>query len=77
MTAADPAAFTGLPDLAVRTLGGSVVYANDELYAERENLITPAAAVFAPQTRCISVIGGPDSSLSQVSPHRIIAISTG
>ena len=50
MTAADPAAFTGLPDLAVRTLGGSVVYANDELYAERENLITPAPAVFAPQT---------------------------
>ena len=48
MTAADPAAFTGLPDLAVRTLGGSVVYANDELYAERENLITPAPAVFAP-----------------------------
>ena len=50
MTAADPAAFTGLPDLAVRTLGGSVVYANDELYAERENLITPAPAVFAPHT---------------------------
>ena len=50
MTAADPAAFTGLPDLAVRTLGGSVVYANDELYAERENLITPAPAVFTPQT---------------------------
>ena len=50
MTAADAAAFTGLPDLAVRTLGGSVVYANDELYAERENLITPAPAVFTPQT---------------------------
>jgi allantoicase len=50
VTAADPAAFTGLPDLAVRTLGGSVVYANDELYADRENLITPAPAVFAPQT---------------------------
>ena len=50
MTAADPAAFTSLPDLAARTLGGSVVYANDELYAERENLITPAPAVFAPET---------------------------
>ena len=50
MTAADPAAFTRLPDLAVRTLGGSVVYANDELYAERENLITPGPAVFAPET---------------------------
>src|SRR5690606_19111645 len=30
-----------LPDLAVRTLGGSVVYANDELFAERQNLIRP------------------------------------
>jgi allantoicase len=30
-----------LPDLAVRRLGGSVVYANDELFAERENLIRP------------------------------------
>jgi allantoicase len=28
-----------LPDLAVRHLGGSVTYANDELFAERENLI--------------------------------------
>ena len=27
------------PDLAVRSLGASVVYANDELFAERENLI--------------------------------------
>ena len=33
--------FTRLPDLASRRLGGSVVYANDELFAERENLITP------------------------------------
>jgi allantoicase len=46
----EPAAFTELPDLAVRTLGGSVVYANDELYAERENLITPGPAVFTPAT---------------------------
>ncbi len=45
-----PAAFTGFPDLAARTLGGSVVYANDELYAERENLITPGPAVFTPAT---------------------------
>jgi len=50
MTVAGPAAFTGLPDLAVRTLGGSVVYANDELFAGRENLTTPGPAVFAPQT---------------------------
>jgi len=50
LTAPDPVPFTELPDLAVRTLGGSVVYANDELYAERENLITAAPAVFAPAT---------------------------
>jgi allantoicase len=30
-----------LPDLAVRSLGGSVVAANDEAFAERENLIRP------------------------------------
>jgi len=46
----EPVPFTELPDLAVRTLGGSVVYANDELYAERENLITPGPAVFSPAT---------------------------
>ena len=50
MTAPDQVPFSGLPDLAVRTLGGSVVYANDELFAERENLITAAPAVFAPAT---------------------------
>jgi allantoicase len=32
---------TTLPDLAVRGLGGSVVAANDEAFAERENLIRP------------------------------------
>jgi len=36
--------FQELPDLAVRSLGGSVVYANDESFAERENLITPGPA---------------------------------
>ena len=39
--------FTSLPDLASRRLGGSVVAANDDLFAEKENLIKPAAAVFA------------------------------
>jgi allantoicase len=39
--------FTALPDLASRQLGGSVVFANDELFAEKENLISPAAPVFA------------------------------
>lgn len=42
-------AFTRLPDLASRALAGSVVYANDELFAERENLIKPGRAVFSPE----------------------------
>lgn len=40
--------FQQLPDLAVRTLGGSVVHADDEAFAARENLITPGSAVFDP-----------------------------
>jgi len=40
-------AFADLPDLAVRTLGGSVVYANDELFAAREHLIEPRPPVFS------------------------------
>jgi allantoicase len=39
--------FTALPDLASRRLGGSVTFANDELFAEKENLIKPAPPVFA------------------------------
>ena len=39
-------AFTRLPDLASRALAGSVVWANDELFAQRENLIAPGRAVF-------------------------------
>ncbi|MGA5704181.1 allantoicase [Peterkaempfera bronchialis] len=39
--------FTRLPDLASRSLAGSVVYANDELFAERENLIKPEPSVFS------------------------------
>lgn len=38
--------FEQLPDLASRAIGGSVVFANDELFAQRENLITPGAAAF-------------------------------
>jgi allantoicase len=38
------------PDLAGRALGGSVVYANDELFAERENLIKAEEAAFQPHT---------------------------
>ena len=44
------AAFTGRPDLASRALGASVVWANDEFFAAKENLIDPAPPVFAPAT---------------------------
>jgi allantoicase len=42
--------FTTLPDLAVRSLGGSVMAANDELFAERENLIKPEAPAYQTYT---------------------------
>lgn len=42
--------FTQLPDLAGRLFGGSVVAANDEFFAERENLIKPEASAFQPYT---------------------------
>jgi allantoicase len=35
------------PDLASRPLGGSVIFATDELFAEKENLIKPEAPAFA------------------------------
>jgi allantoicase len=41
-----PLSFAALPDLASRELGSSVVFANDELFAEKENLIKPGAPVF-------------------------------
>lgn len=46
-TARQAPPFTRLPDLASRALAGSVVCANDELFAQRENLITPGRAVFS------------------------------
>ncbi len=39
--------FAALPDLASRRLGGSVMYATDELFAAKENLIKPEPPVFA------------------------------
>jgi allantoicase len=42
--------FTDLPDLASRALGGTVVHANDEFFAARDNLITAAPPTFAPAT---------------------------
>ncbi|WP_225846065.1 allantoicase [Streptomyces sp. HPF1205] len=41
--------FTGLADLADRRLGAAVIAANDEFFAERENLLLPGAAVFEPE----------------------------
>lgn len=40
--------FLELPDLASRALAGSVVAANDELFAERENLIKPGPPAASP-----------------------------
>jgi allantoicase len=45
--ASAPPSFTSLPDLASRRLAGSVVAANDELFAQRENLIKAEPPVFA------------------------------
>jgi allantoicase len=38
--------FRELPDLASRELGGSVVWANDESFADRQNLILPGPPTF-------------------------------
>jgi allantoicase len=43
-------AFTLLPDLSSRALGGAVLWANDEFFAEKENLINPWPPAFAPAT---------------------------
>jgi allantoicase len=40
------AGFRELPDLASRALGGSVVFANDEFFAGKENLIKPGRPGF-------------------------------
>ncbi|MBF6065251.1 allantoicase [Nocardia terpenica] len=45
-----PIDFTLLPDLAQRPLGGAVIWANDESFAEKENLIRPEAATFTAAT---------------------------
>jgi allantoicase len=39
-----------LPDLASRSLRGSVVAASDEFFAEKENLITPSPPSFTPRS---------------------------
>ncbi|MEU5881808.1 allantoicase [Spirillospora sp. NPDC047279] len=42
--------FTSLPDLAVRSFGGSVIAASDESFEEKENLINPWRPAFQPET---------------------------
>lgn len=42
--------FLSLPDLAVRTLGGSVLATSDESFEEKENLINAWAPKFHPET---------------------------
>ncbi|CAM3856799.1 allantoicase [Smaragdicoccus niigatensis] len=42
--------FLLLPDLALRSFGGAVVWANDESFAEKENLIRPEKAGYRPST---------------------------
>jgi allantoicase len=42
--------WTTLPDLASRRVGGGVVWANDETFADRENLIRSEEPVFQPAT---------------------------
>jgi allantoicase len=49
-SAAEPPAFIRLPDLASRALAGSVVWANDEFFADKENLINPHPPTFTPAT---------------------------
>ncbi|MEV5508286.1 allantoicase [Streptomyces orinoci] len=41
--------FATLPDLADRRLGGAVLAASDEFFAERENLLLPGPARFDPE----------------------------
>ncbi|MBM4356981.1 MAG: allantoicase, partial [Deltaproteobacteria bacterium] len=40
------AAFAGLVDLAARTVGGKALYASDDFFAEKENLVEPGRGVF-------------------------------
>ena len=40
--------FLTLPDLASRAMAGGVVFADDEFFAEKENLILPSEPVFDP-----------------------------
>src|SRR5215210_2942761 len=41
-------AFTSLVDLAAERLGGKVLYATDDFFAEKENLLKPGRGIFIP-----------------------------
>src|SRR6476660_7345158 len=41
-------AFTQLTDLAAERLGGKVLFATDDFFAEKENLVKPGRGVFIP-----------------------------
>ena len=74
MTPMDPP-FAGLPDLASRRLGGSVVAANDELFAERENLIKAAEPAVLARTRSATrarswTAGRPGAAASRATTGR-------
>ena len=42
--------FTSMPDLALRNLGGAVVWTNDDLFAEVQNLLNTPPAEYRPAT---------------------------
>ena len=42
----EPAAFSGLVDLAAERVGGKALLASDEFFAEKENLLKPGRGVF-------------------------------
>lgn len=48
--ASAPDPFEALPDLAARGVGGTVPWANDELFASRDNLVADGPSVFTPAT---------------------------
>ena len=60
--------FTRYPDLASRSLAGSVIGANDELFAPRQNLIMPGKAVHAADafghTGRSTTVGRPGAAVS-------------
>jgi allantoicase len=48
MSTADSAVPAGLVDLASARIGGAAVLANDEFFAEKENLLKPGRGIFIP-----------------------------